>query len=227
MGNYFVASGERIEKFDSKGHILMSQSIKSSGNIDAVFANTSFKVFLFHSEQQLISIFDNTLSSQNNTIGLEEYKIKQASIICPSNQSDKIWVFEQLNSTLHLLSTTKKGDFKTSNLTQLLGAKKIFKIEERENELFLFTDSGAVLVLDLYGTFVRDFNTKSTTKQACTMERGMTCFLTESGKLNVLNLEGDVRLVSEIKKAEDVIGIVRRGNDLYISTGNTFYIYKP
>jgi hypothetical protein len=227
MGNYFIATGERIEKLNSKGQLLLSQSIKASGNIDAIFANGAFKVYLFHSEQQEISILDNTLSSQKSTIDLEDFNIKQASLICPSQQSDKVWVYEQVNATLHLLSANKKSDFTTSNLTQLLGVNQIFKMEEQDGELFLFTNSGAIVVLDIYGSFLRELNAKESISQATIIENGGICFLTESGYFNAITSSGEAVLVSKTKIVTDAIGLIKRGNDVYLSDGYSFFKYHP
>ena len=227
MGNYFIATGERIEKMNSKGQLLLSQSIKSSGNIDAVFAKGAFKVYLFHSEQQEISILDNTLSSQKSSIDLEDFNIKQATLICPSQQSDKIWVYEQVNATLHLLSANKKSDFTTSNLNQLLGVKQLFKMEEKEGELFLFTNSGSIIVLDIYGSFLRELNVKENICQGLLIENGGIGYLTETGAFNVITSNGDLIQVSKTKISAEIIGIVKLANDVYLSDGQTFFKYHP
>ena len=59
--NVYVSNNEVINKFDSEGELMFSQSIKSLGRMTQMVLINTMKLVHFSEEQQTLCYFDNTL----------------------------------------------------------------------------------------------------------------------------------------------------------------------
>lgn len=156
LNNVIISDRDRISKFDPQGKLLFEQSQKSFGRFDQLGIVNSLKLFGFSETHQLISFFDNSLTSLEKNIDLSEYELINVSAVASSSQSDKIWVFDQVNSSLHLLSM--KGllqNQQVKNLSGVLDAGNIIEILEEDNKLFVLDNKKGVYVFDVYGTLIK------------------------------------------------------------------------
>ncbi|MBU2019329.1 MAG: hypothetical protein KJ941_06770 [Bacteroidetes bacterium] len=155
IGNLFVADKDRLTKIDTNGTKLYSQSIKSLGRISRIESINALKIILFSEEQQLIAFTDNTLTSIQGMMSLSELGFGYVTMIAASNQPNKIWVFDQINSkiTLFDLSNTKQSQ-EVDNLRGLLKSKEITRMEERDGKLFLSDNEHQLFILDTYGSLI-------------------------------------------------------------------------
>lgn len=156
LNNVIISDRDRISKYDANGKLLFEQSQKLIGRFDQLGIVNSLKLFGFSETQQLISFFDNSLTSLEKNIDLSEYDLINVSAVASSSQSDKIWVFDQVNSSLHLLSM--KGllqNQQVKNLNGVLDAVNIVEILEEDNKLFVLDNKKGVYVFDVYGTLIK------------------------------------------------------------------------
>lgn len=155
LENMYVSDGGMIHKYDSSGTLRFSQSIKSLGNTTHLIPVNTMKLIHFSEEQQTLCYFDNTLSSMNDCIDLTNEDIVSAELVCGSSQPNKVWVLDNLNSTLHLLSLDNLRQSQVvRNLRGVLDLNNITQIRERNNRLFLLDKSKGVYVFDLYATLI-------------------------------------------------------------------------
>ncbi len=160
QGNRYFAKNDIIEKFDSTGNLLFSQSIKSIGTISNISILNALKIVLFSEEQQLVCFLDNTLTLLEDCIDLNEKDISLAKITAASSQPDKTWVIDNYNLTLHLLDLSlSQQEQKTINLQGVLQLSKVNQLIERENQLFLLSPNG-IYHFDLYGSLLHFFEVK-------------------------------------------------------------------
>lgn len=156
LKNIIISERDRLTKYDKNGHLLFEQSQKSLGRFDKVEMVNSLKFYAFSESQQLVCFFDNSLTMMEKCIDLSEYNLINVSTVASSGQSDKMWAFDQVNSTLHLLSFS--GLLQTQeikNLNGILNAENITQLIEWENKLFILDNQRGVYVFDLYGTLIR------------------------------------------------------------------------
>jgi hypothetical protein len=162
LENIIVSDRDRLTKYDKNGKLLFEQSQKSIGRIDKIELVNSLKIYGFSENQQLICFYDNSLSSMEKCLDLSEYDLVNVSTVASSGQSDKMWAFDQVNSSLHLLSF--KGLLQSQNvknLSGILNADNIIQLLESENKLFVLDNQKGVYVFDVYGTLIRFFEVEN------------------------------------------------------------------
>ena len=162
LENIYISNGEMIHKYDSIGTRIFSQSIKSLGNATTIIPINTMKLLHFSEEQQTLCYFDNTLSFLDDCIDLSLEGIISAELICASNQPNKVWLVDNLNLTLHLLSLNNKQQSQVvRNLRGILDINNITQILERENKLFLLDITKGIYVLDLYASLIEFIDQKN------------------------------------------------------------------
>lgn len=156
LENIIISERDRLTKYDKNGKLLFEQSQKSLGRFDKVELVNSLKSYGFSETQQLVCFFDNSLSMMEKCMDLSEYDLINVSTVASSGQSDKMWAFDQVNSTLHLLSFSGLLQSQAiKNLSGILNADNISQLIEWENKLFVLDNKKGIYVFDLYGTLIR------------------------------------------------------------------------
>lgn len=156
VGNVICANRDHLTKYNPSGKVIFEQSQKSIGRIDKIEPVNTLKFVAFSEEQQSLCFFDNSLTIMENCIELEDFDVLNATQFATSGQSDKLWVFDQVNSTLSLLSLNGLNqEQEVKNLMGILNAENIVQMIEIENKLFFVDSEKGVFVVDLYGTLIR------------------------------------------------------------------------
>ncbi|HIP32457.1 MAG TPA: hypothetical protein EYG86_06835 [Crocinitomicaceae bacterium] len=160
--NIYLSNNGTINKFDSEGALMFSQSIKSLGDMKQLVLVNTMKLVHFSEDQQTLCYFDNTLSPMDDCIDLAEENIVNASLVCSSAQPDKIWVLDNLNSTLNLLSLDRTNQSQQiRNLKGILNIGNISQMKESGNRLYLLDQSKGVYIFDMYGSLIEFIEDKS------------------------------------------------------------------
>lgn len=155
LGNVYITDQKVIEKFDSTGVKKFSQSVKSFGKITEIRPVNTMKLVLFSEDQQILCWMDNTLTLGEECIDLSKYGIGLATHIAASGQPEKLWVVDQLNSTLLLLDLGRSNQSQEiKNLKGILNMADVTGISEVNNELFLLDNNGIIYHFDLYGSMI-------------------------------------------------------------------------
>ncbi len=153
LGNVYVSNYKKITKYDSTLRVRFSQSIKSFGRLSAIEPMNTMKLVVFSEEQQSICILDNTLTLSEACIDLSLHAILNATKIAISAQPDKLWVFDQLNSRLQLMSLgSVKQSQEVRNMQGITGIGELVKMEENQNDLYVSDRLGQIFIFDIYGT---------------------------------------------------------------------------
>ena len=153
LENVYVVSDKELTKYDSTMKVRFTQSIKSLGRLSACEPMNTMKLIAFSEEQQSVCMLDNTLTLSEACIDLSLYDVFNATQIAVSAQPDKLWVFDQLNSRLQLLSLgSVKQSQEIGNMQGITGIGEIVKMEENQNELYISDRLGQIFVFDVYGT---------------------------------------------------------------------------
>ena len=170
LGNVYVTKKELIQKYDSTGVLKFSQSQKAIGRLSSL---------------------DNTLTPYESCIDLSDYDIGNASLVTISSQPNKFWVYDQLNSRLHLLSLAQSAQSQeVENLRGVLNSIQISSMLEQNNLLYLVDTTNGVFILDMYGSLVNTYR-KSGVKEI-QADNKFLYLLTNDGMLSIVNLETNV-----------------------------------
>lgn len=153
--NLYVVNSTSISKYSNKGQKLVGESIKSVGAIEKVDAGNAMKPAIFSENQQQICFLDNALALQN-CIDLSEIEIELAGTFCTSVQTDRIWIYDQLNSQLRLQTLRTNQSQVIQNLKGITGLKEVDYLTEFNNQLFLGDRSNHVVILDNFGSLISE-----------------------------------------------------------------------
>lgn len=222
LENCIITSKNVIQKYDSAGVLKFSQSSKSFGRLNSIQSINPMKWITFSEEQQLICLLDNTLTLSEQCIDLSGFGIGNATHIAVSSQSDKLWVLDQLNSRLLLLSLGRTNQFQEiSNLKGILNISMIASIQEWDNQLFLFDAAGVIYQFDVYGSLlsankfenIKDFAVKDN-----------TLVLVQNNQLLLRDLAVPEKKLIDLP-IKNVLEVKISGNFFYFRTENKIYKY--
>lgn len=154
IGNHLISLNGTISKIDTSGNLIYTQSIRSYGKTAQLVSINTMKLVHFSEEQQTLCFLDNTLTSTEDCLELADHDIINATYVSASSQPDKIWVMDQLNSTLYQLPIVGNDPpSQVGNLSGLLNFSSVNQIKEANNRLYLRTSEG-IFVMDIYGSLI-------------------------------------------------------------------------
>jgi hypothetical protein len=221
--NVYLTKKDVIHKFDSIATLKFSQSQKSIGRLSALLPVNTMKIVVFSEEQQLFCFLDNTLTPYESCIELIDKNIGNGTLVAVSAQPDKLWVYDQLNSRLHLLSLSETDQSQEiQNLTGILNSLHVSKIVEQNNFLYVVDFDWGVYVLDMYGSLIEGI--KRPNIKGLQVE-GRRMFFLEEGHVTIIDSESKEE--TEINcPLEKVIDFRIRGNNFYFRTKTEIKKYE-
>jgi hypothetical protein len=155
-------------------------------------------------------------------LDLSEFGIGNATHIAVSSQSDKLWVLDQLNSRLLLLSLGRTNQFQEiSNLKGILNISMIASIQEWNNQLFLLDAAGIIYQFDVYGSLL-SANKFDNIKDFAVKENNL--ILIQSNQLLLTNLAISEKKLIDLP-IKNVFEVKISGNFFYFRTENKIYKY--
>ena len=215
LGNRYISRGNTINKYSENDELLFSQSVKSIGQTSDLIMQSTLKLIHFSEEQQTLCYFDNTLSFLDDCLDLSSENIVNASLVSASFQPNKIWVLDNVNSTLNLLSLDRlQQKQQVLNLKGILELEEISKMVEKDNRLYLLDRTKGIYVFDIYGSLIEFFEGKSI-QQFTVIDK--TLFTLQEGGLKIFSLEVDQGYTVKLP-LESVLDIRYINQFFYIST---------
>lgn len=150
LGNIYAIQGNSLEKLDSIGRKMYTQSIKSIGKISAIEPINAMKTLLFSEEQQLVCFVDNTLSLNGDCKNLDDFQIQNAKMVAISTRSNLLWIYDEFRSTIILLDiVNNKVVQRVENLKGIIGTDaELVQMIEKDNYLYITTVDGKVYEFD-------------------------------------------------------------------------------
>ena len=190
--NVYESTGNSINKYDQAAELQFSQSIKRLGRMSQLVLVNTMRLIHFSEEQQTLCYFDNTLSEMDDCVELSDQGVINASLVCGSSQPNKIWVLDNLNSTLSLFSLDKLiQKQQISNLKGTLNIENISDIKERGSHLYLLDKTQGIYVFDLYGSLL-DFIPEKSIQQFEVV--GSTLYTLMDGELKIRSIETEEKI---------------------------------
>jgi hypothetical protein len=154
LGNLYIAEGDVLKKYDSNGKLIYEQSYKLSGTISFVDATQALRPLVYYQGLTQLAFLDNTLSIQGEPIDLELLELEQATLVCNSNNSNSMWLFNQEKFQLQKVDKSFTTEFETGNLSQQLDITFApTYMVEYNNWLYVNNPSTGILIFDLFGSY--------------------------------------------------------------------------
>lgn len=218
----YISTPQTLLKVDSLGNTLFKQSIKNTGEISQIDFHNKLKLYLFSTLQQSINYCDNTLSIQQDSYDLSEAGFYDVTLIAASSQQEKIWIYDQNNSRLALLSNNPNQNQLVENVCGLISCTKIVQIQEYENKLYLLDQKNGLYQFDLYGSLLKRWHIAG---QVHFVIDNDFAFLLSKENLTILNLS---TLVEQTVKLPEVAiqDFQKVGPYFYFKSKDYIYKYK-
>ena len=224
-GSVYLFNNESISKLDTAGKQLLTQSTKSIGRIKKIDAANWLKIAVFSEEQQQICYLDNALGIQPGCIELTDIGITLAENFATSIQTDRIWVFDQLNSELQLITLRSNQRQIVQNLRSLIDIGNVTQLFEYQNTLYLVDNLGQVATFDNFGTFINGFTLGAGYVQA--FDKGLLYSTGQQIYATSTDDEEKKELYFQLPDTEEPIERFHlTGKRLFISTNTTFYCFE-
>jgi len=223
-GNVYLVHQQSITKRDTTGKQLLTQSIKSIGTIAKIDATNWLKIAIFSEEQQQVCYLDNALGIQPNCLDLNEWGITLAQNFATSSQTDRIWVFDQLNSELQLITTRNNQRQIVQNLRSLVDIGNVVQLMEFQNKLYLLDDAGQIITFDNFGTFLGSITLSATYMQPY----GESMLTSSQNRITFSNEEtSEPTFFFELADPNALITQFHFvGKQLYVSTATNLYCFQ-
>lgn len=226
MHQSIVYQNQSIQKRDAKGQVMLQESIKSLGNIQKIDAQNPLKIALFSEDQQSICFLDNALALQGDCIYLSDLNVSLAASMSASIQTDRIWIYDEPNSKIELITLRNGQGQLIQNVKGLLDMKSIVNMQEIDNRLYLFDEINQVAWFDQFGNFI-DFAALTPNKPIYPIQ---DYFLIAEGKnIQAVNIDSEpvsVFFVGDSLLDSDILKMEVSGDRLYIQTQKKLYCYR-
>jgi len=227
LHNVYVTDGESIKKYDSTGNLKFQQSIKSYGQITQLAPVNAMKLIYFSQEQQNLCFLDNTLTATEDCVDLADYDIYNAEWIATSTRPELLWVYDNVNSTLKLISLNTIGsvNLEIVNVKGILDLNEVDQIFEVAQNLYVLDKSKGVFQLDFYGGLLNTWPTKGAICIAADKDRHL--FRLRQDELLTQGLYTDVVGESAVFKlpTSGIIDFQVVGSSLYFRTSKSVHKY--
>ncbi|MFT5778739.1 MAG: hypothetical protein ACI837_001695 [Crocinitomicaceae bacterium] len=223
LENHYVSSNGSIHKYDSTGLLRFVQSVKSYGDMTALVPINAMKLVHFSEEQQTVCFFDNTLTAYQDCIDLLEGDILNASLVCASSQSDRLWILDQLNSTLHQIAFGGNNvGFAIDNLAGILDMNRVAQILESGEKLYMLDQLKGIYVFDIYGSFIDLYAYKNIEGFDVL---GNTLFMLENDRLILTSIVNDesIEIVLPVK---GVFQFKTTNNGIFLRTPESVHKFE-
>ena len=159
----------------------------------------------------------------DDCIDLAEEDIVNASIVCSSDQPNKIWVLDNLNLTLNLLSLDGLNQSQQiRNLKGILDMDNIVQMKESGNRLYLLDKSKGIYIFDMYGSLLEFVEEKSIQHFEVV---GSTLFTLIDNSVHIHALDRDEFILVNLP-LEDVIELRAENQLVYLRTKSNVHKYS-
>jgi hypothetical protein len=217
MENFYASNEGTINKYDKEGSLMFTQSIKSLGRTKQLVPLNIMKIIHFSEEQQTLCYFDNTLTSLDDCVELIDRDIFNATIISSTSKPDQVWILDNINSKILLLSLQglNQGQ-EIENLGGILSINNISQMLERTNRLYLLDREKGVYVFDLYGTLIHHKDVQKV-KELDAYEKSI--FLLMDDRLKIISLDEEYELEFELP-VKDILEFKYMNQFFYFRTSS-------
>lgn len=158
LGQLVLYNNKEIIKITTADTLFNRFSQMSLGPIHALDVTNPMKILVFYKDAGRIVFLDNTLSPNGQIVDLIALGYDQAELACTSFDNG-LWIYDRLNFRLLRFNNNMQITVEVPNLNLVLGGRandslSFCRLSENNNRVYIQSNSGEVLVFDVYGTLV-------------------------------------------------------------------------
>lgn len=170
LGNFYVVnSRNELQKFDSTGKYLNTQSYKVMGNITSIDATNPLQVVLYYKQLDQAVLIDNYFQVKES-ISFINPEIGKAGMVCRSSDNGW-WVWDDNRQRLKKFNHQMKLLFESDPLQFGSEQPTIEKISECNNHLYLLSPSHGIILFDWFGKYHSTLPFKGASSLQCAEDR--------------------------------------------------------
>jgi hypothetical protein len=226
--NTYLIQGSHIQKYNAQAIKQQEQSIKAIGTIQKIDAKNVLKIAVFSEDQQRICFLDNALAPQGPCIELIDQGIQLAQTFVYSNQIDRVWVFDEINAELKLITTQNSQAQLIQNIRDLVNIQQIQSLFELNNELFLIDTAGTVVRLDNFGSLISSIQLPFSTTKGIQISDNGYLITGENNQIYFISFDGDEKQLffdGVLLNPSVIQSFKLVGKTLFIGTSNGLYCF--
>ena len=222
IGYLYLVDKDLLIKLGPNGDTMFVASNKQFGEITDIDGSFALKPLLFHQDQNMVTLLDNTLSLQGEPIALDEFDVYQPQVVCNSFAGNTIWIYNLDNFELLKINTENGIEFRSGNLPQQTGIDVYPNdMVEFGNKLYLNNPEYGIMVFDIFGTYIKLIPIKGAEyiqvyENGITYKKGDSFFL-----YSTLNLTTE-----QIKLQSADTWMELSGSHLYAKTGKKLTVIR-
>lgn len=158
LGQVVLYNNKEMIKITSTDTLFNRFSQMSLGPIHTIDVTNPMKILVFYKDAGRIVFLDNTLSPNGQIVDLIALGYDQAELACTSFDNG-LWIYDRLNFRLLRFNNNMQITVEVPNLNQVLAGQandslSFCRLSEHNNRVYLQSNSGDVLVFDVYGTWL-------------------------------------------------------------------------
>lgn len=157
LGNlYYSNETNEVYKFDPDGHVLGYYSNNQLGAVGAIDATSPLKLLVYYPSFYTGIILDRWMheTSRFNTI---DFGLGEVAAVALSRDG-LIWVFDDIEQRLKKVDQLGNVKLRGEDLRLLFSERmKPTRMSESGSHIFLLIPNEAILLFDLFGSYVRSF----------------------------------------------------------------------
>ena len=153
LENVYAMTDDYIEVLRRQDGRTFRSSFLEYGSNYLLDLTNPLKPFLFYPDQGIALFLDNMLSFQGETVRWQEMGFEQIELMAGS-RGDHFWLWDGLSNELIRVNKQLQVQQRTGELSARLGMViRPIQIMECGDDVCVVTESGDVLVLDLFGAY--------------------------------------------------------------------------
>ena len=223
LENVYIAAQRKLTKYDSAMVVKFSQSISALGPMTQLISINPMKLVYFSEQQQTMCFLDNTLSQMDKCVELGDLAIDNATQVSESVQPNKIWIYDNLNSRLLLVSLDRTYQTQeVGNIRGILGLEDVSRMMERNSRLLLLDKQKGVYVLDLYGSLLSYYEDPSIIDVDANEQM---LFLLHQNQLEIRPFNSDQSYLIDLP-LNGIMSFAYRNHFFYFETGKGVHKFR-
>lgn len=154
LGNLYISQNGEISKISPQGATLFRFNDMLLANPTIIDATNPLQVIVYYQEFQSVVYLDRTLT-QIGKIDLWSLSLPSIPLVATASDGN-LWIYNELRRCVQKIDATGLVLAETPDLG-LLDKRDlaVISLSERDNRVFLQTDSGGVYMFDNFGGFIR------------------------------------------------------------------------
>ncbi len=223
IGNIYVVTGNRIQKFNKNHQKQAEYSNSFLGNISHADVTDPLRIMLYYKDYNQILWLDNYLSELRSPVHLDALNLDQVELVCSSSQGG-FWVYNSLNSQLQYFNWNLNLVHESITLNILVAAdqKPSFMVE-KNRYLYLSIPSSGIFVFDRFGNYSKTIPVTNTKKFQVTDESIFTFYKSTFLRINLKNYQTTQIALPD---TTNLVDVEIQPDYLYLYKPNKVSIYR-